>query len=317
MARTKDPLGVTVALGGNAILRRGDRGTAEEQAVHVRSTAKELVRLIEEGRRILITHGNGPQVGDILVQNEAAKDLVPQMPLDICGAESQGMIGYMLQQSLEGELRDRRVDTPVVTVLTQVLVDRADPAFKKPTKPIGPFYTAEQSRRLEAKGWAMIEDSGRGYRRVVPSPTPREIVEGRTISSLFKEGTLVIAAGGGGIPVVREGGGKLRGVEAVLDKDRTAALLASTMGTRTLLILTDVDGVYLDYNGPGRRSLETMNVRMCERHLKEGQFPPGSMGPKIESAIAFLKAGGEKAIIASLEKAEDALAGRSGTTITR
>jgi carbamate kinase len=317
MTRTKDPREVTIALGGNAILRRGDRGTAEEQASHVRGTAKELVHLIEEGDRILITHGNGPQVGDILVQNEAAKDLVPQMPLDICGAESQGLIGYMLQQSLEGELRNKKIDMPVVTVLTQVLVDRADPAFKKPTKPIGPFYTAEQSRRLRAKGWAMIEDSGRGYRRVVPSPMPKEIVEGGTISSLFKAGALVIAAGGGGIPVVREGGGRLRGVEAVLDKDRTAALLASTMGTRNLLILTDVDGVYLDYKGPGRRRLEAMDVRMCERHLKEGQFPPGSMGPKIESAVTFVKAGGEKAIIASLERAEDALAGRSGTTITQ
>jgi carbamate kinase len=317
MTRTKDPRRVTIALGGNAILRRGDRGTAEEQASHVRGTAKELVHLIEEGDRILITHGNGPQVGDILVQNEAAKDLVPQMPLDVCGAESQGLIGYMLQQSLEGELRNKKIDMPVVTVLTQVLVDRADPAFKKPTKPIGPFYTAEQSRRLRAKGWAMIEDSGRGYRRVVPSPMPKEIVEGGTISSLFKAGALVIAAGGGGVPVVREGGGRLRGVEAVLDKDRTAALLASTMGTRTLLILTDVDGVYLDYKGPGRRRLEAMDVRMCERHLKEGQFPPGSMGPKIESAVTFVKAGGEKAIIASLERAEDALAGRSGTTITQ
>lgn len=313
--RAKEPMKITIALGGNAILRRGDGGSAEEQVTHLRSTAKEIVHLIEEGDRILLTHGNGPQVGDLLVQNEAARRLVPQMPLDVCGAESQGMIGYMLQQSLEGELGVKGIDMPVVTVLTQVLVDASDPAFMKPTKPVGPFYTARQSRRLEANGWSMIEDSGRGYRRVVPSPAPREIVEGRTISRLFKGGALVIAAGGGGIPVVRDRMGRIRGVEAVLDKDRTAALLASTMGTRVLLTLTDVDGVYLDYNAPHRRRLETLNVQMCERYLREGQFPPGSMGPKVESAVSFLKAGGERAIIASLEEAEGALAGKSGTTI--
>lgn len=299
-------------------MRRGDHGSAEEQLAHVRATARELVHLLEEGDKILITHGNGPQVGDILVQNEAAKDLVPRMPLDICGAESQGMIGYMLQQALRGELDAAGIDMPVVTVLTQVLVDQKDPAFRHPTKPVGPFYTVGESRRFaRTKGWAMVEDSGRGYRRVVPSPAPMEIVEKETIASLFRGGALVIAAGGGGIPVVRKRGGELVGVEAVLDKDRTAALLASTMKTKVLLVLTDVDGVYLDYGRPGRRKLDRMDIRAAERHLREGQFPPGSMGPKIESAVSFLRNGGERVVIASLDDAEEALAGRSGTTVTR
>jgi carbamate kinase len=309
--------GITIALGGNALIPTGRKGTAPEQLARVRSTAKELVRLIESGDRIVVTHGNGPQVGDILVQNEAARLAVPPMPLDICGAESQGMIGYMLQQALEVELRNEGLEMPVVTMLTQVVVSRSDPAFRHPTKPIGPFYTLRQSKQLvRERGWQMVEDSGRGYRRVVPSPSPREIVEARTIKRLYEEGVLVVAAGGGGIPVVRTGAGGLRGVEAVLDKDRTAALLATTMKTGTLLILTDVEGVYLDYGRPGQHLIERIDVAGCERHVTEGEFPPGSMGPKIESAVAFLKAGGERAVISSLNKAEDALGGKAGTTIT-
>lgn len=310
------PLAVTVALGGNALLRRGDKGTAKEQLERSRNTAKRLVRMIEAGDRMLITHGNGPQVGDILVQNEAARDLVPQMPLDVCGAESQGMIGYMLQQALEGELRSGGLKMPVITVLTQVLVDSLDPAFRHPTKPVGPFYTRNESNALaKEKGWVMVEDAGRGYRRVVPSPEPKEIVEKDTIERLFKSGALVIAAGGGGIPVVRAKNGRLEGKEAVLNKDRTAALLAATLKTGLLLILTDVNGVYLDYNSPRKQSMKEMDVSSVERYLKEGQFPPGSMGPKMESAVSFLRSGGERAVIASLEQAEEALAGKAGTTI--
>jgi carbamate kinase len=318
MVRGSGLVELTIALGGNAILRRGGGGTAEEQFKQVRGTAKELVRMIEDGHKILITHGNGPQVGDILLKNELAKGSVPPMPLDVCGAESQGMIGYMLQQSLEGELRARGLQMPVVTVLTQVLVDRNDPAFEHPSKPIGPFYTSRQARVLEReRGWRMVEDSGRGYRRVVPSPAPKEIVEKRTIESLYREGVLVIAAGGGGIPVVKTKGGRLQGVEAVLDKDRTAALLAATMKTKTLLILTDVDGVYLDYGKPSERLVRKMDSKECVRYLRGGEFPEGSMGPKVESAIAFLRAGGERVLIASLDKAEEAFTGRGGTTITR
>lgn len=313
--RSKD---IAVALGGNAILRAGRKGTAQEQLVRVRATAKDLVRMLEDGDRMVITHGNGPQVGDILVQNESAKALVPQMPLDVCGAESQGMIGYMLQQALEGELRSEGLRVPVVTVLTQVLVDPMDPSFGRPTKPIGPFYTQAQAKALrKAKGWVLVEDSGRGYRRVVPSPIPKEIVEKETIAHLFRSGALVVAAGGGGIPVVRVKGGRLRGVEGVLDKDRTAALLASTLNIGALLVLTDVDCVYLDYGTPRSRPLAQMNVEEAEAHLRRGQFPPGSMGPKVESAVAFLRSGGEKVVIASLDKAQAALDGKAGTTITR
>ena len=318
MARRGDRLEVTIALGGNAIMKPGDRGTAEEQLAHVRTTAGEIARLVGSGDRVIVTHGNGPLVGDILVQNEAAKALVPQMPLDVCGAESQGMLGYMLQQALEGELLAKKIDRQVVTILTQVLVDPRDPAFLAPTKPIGPFYTAKESSALaKERGWTMAEDSGRGYRRVVPSPVPKDIVERDTIARLFRGGALVIAAGGGGIPVVRRDDGSLQGVEAVLDKDRTAALLASAMKTKVLLILTDVDGVYLGFDGPDRRKLDKLDPRSCETLLAQGVFPPGSMGPKIESAVSFLKAGGERAVIASLEEAEEALSGNAGTTISR
>lgn len=317
MRRQNGPLEVTIALGGNAIVSPVGRGTAEEQFERVRNTAKEIVGMVENGDRVLITHGNGPQVGNILMQNEASRDSVPPMPLDVCGAESQGMIGYMLQQALEGGLRSEGIEMPVVTVLTQVLVDPHDPAFYRPTKPIGPFFTSKQAASIKKeRGWKMVEDSGRGFRRVVPSPSPVEIVEKDTIERLFQSGTLVVAAGGGGIPVVRNKVGELKGVEAVLDKDRTAALLATTMKTKVLLILTDVDGVHLDYGGPTNRPVKELDVNACEKYLGEGQFPPGSMGPKIESAVKFLRSGGKRAIIASLEMAEEALAGKSGTTIT-
>jgi len=308
---------VTIALGGHAILKRGEKGTAEEQLTSAKDTARLLVRMIERGDRIVITHGNGPQVGDILLRNERAKDILPPMPLDICGAESQGMIGYLLQQALEEALRAKRLRIPVATILTRTLVDESDPAFGDPTKPIGPSYTAREASELRRRRrWRLIKDNGRGYRRVVPSPLPLDILEKKTIARLFTRGTLVIAAGGGGIPVVRERDGRLRGVEAVLDKDRTAALLASILRTDVLLILTDVDRVYLNYDRPDRRPLKQVDVEACKEYLTEGQFPAGSMGPKIESAIAFLGSGGSRVVIASPEQAEEALAGRAGTTIT-
>jgi carbamate kinase len=307
-----------IALGGNAILRHGQKGTAEEQMTNVRITARHLVKLLEEGDRIAITHGNGPQVGDILLKNELAKATLPPMPLDVCGAESQGMIGYMLQQGLQDELEAAGLKLPAVTIVTRVLVDSGDPAFEKPTKPVGPFYTATEASGLqEERGWRMVDDSGRGYRRVVPSPWPVEILESKTVAELFASGTVVIAAGGGGIPVIREKGGTITGVEAVLDKDRTAALLGRILGVETLLILTDVAKVYLDFNRPGQRAIEKMTIQECRRFLEEGQFPAGSMGPKIESAVRFLESGGDRVVITSLEMAEDALAGNAGTTIVR
>jgi carbamate kinase len=309
---------VLIALGGNAILRRGERGTAEEQMANVRVTAKHLVKLLEEGDRIAITHGNGPQVGDILLKNELAKATLPPMPLDVCGAESQGMIGYMLQQGLQDELDAAGLKLPVVTVVTRVLVDPGDPAFEKPTKPVGPFYTAVEASALrEERGWHMVDDSGRGYRRVVPSPLPVEIMESKTIAELFGSGTVVVAAGGGGIPVIRDKSGMITGVEAVLDKDRTAALLGRLLQVETLLILTDVAEVYLDYSKPGERAIGKMTVEECKTFLEQGQFPTGSMGPKIESAVRFLESGGDRVIITSMEMAEEALAGKAGTTIIR
>jgi carbamate kinase len=311
-------LKVLIALGGNAILKHGERGTAEEQMANVRATARQLVKLVEEGDRIAITHGNGPQVGDILLKNELAMAALPAMPLDVCGAESQGMIGYMLEQGLQDEFNAAGVKLPIVTLVTRVLVDPGDPAFASPTKPVGPFYTSTEASSLrKERGWVMVDDSGRGYRRVVPSPSPVEILERMTIAELFESGTVVIAAGGGGIPVTMDKNGMTRGVEAVLDKDRTAALLASILRVETMLILTDVEQVYLDYDKPGRRPVESMSVRECKEFLHQGQFPAGSMGPKIESAVKFLESGGENAIITSLEMAEEAMAGRAGTRIIR
>ncbi len=309
---------VLVSLGGNAILKHGQKGTAEEQALNVQNTAKHLAALLRRGERIAITHGNGPQVGNILLQNEIAKKTLPPMPLDVCGAESQGMIGYMLQRALRSELESGGPKVPVATIVSQTLVDAKDPAFKNPTKPVGPFYTAEEAQQLrESKGWHIISDSGRGYRRVVPSPIPLDILEKETIIRLFESGTVVISVGGGGVPVMRDRGGKIRGIEAVLDKDRTAALLAKTLGVETLLILTDVEKVFINYGKPDQRALDRMTVQECRKFLKEGQFPSGSMGPKIESAVSFLSDRvGKRVSIASLEMAEEALQGTAGTTIT-
>jgi len=306
-----------VSLGGNAILKHGQKGTAEEQETNVQNTAKHLATLLRKGERIAITHGNGPQVGNILLQNEIAKDKLPPMPLDVCGAESQGMIGYMLQRALRGELEGTKI--AVATIVSQTLVDADDRAFKNPTKPVGPFYTAQEAQQLrESKGWHIISDSGRGYRRVVPSPTPLDIIEKETIIRLFETGTVVISVGGGGVPVIREKNGRLRGVEAVLDKDRTAALLAKTLGVETLLILTDVEKVYINYGKPDQRALDRMTVQDCRKYLAESQFPEGSMGPKIQSAVSFLTDSPKgRVVIASLEMAEEALKGTAGTTVTK
>jgi carbamate kinase len=307
-------LRILVALGGNAILQREGKGTAEEQFANVRRACGHLVGIIQLGHKVTITHGNGPQVGDILLKDDLAKGSLPQMPLDVCGAESQGMIGYMIQQSLRNELRRVGLDLQVATVLTETVVDGSDPAFKNPTKPIGPFYSASEADRLRGeKGWHLINDSGRGFRRTVPSPMPLSIVQGQMIRELMDMGVIVIAAGGGGIPVTS--GAEARGLEAVIDKDLGAAILAKMVNAEVLLILTDVEKVFLDYAKPGRRPMDKMTVQECKRYLGQGQFPAGSMGPKIESAVRFLESGGERVIITSLESAEEALAGTAGTTI--
>jgi len=307
---------VLVALGGNAILKHKGKGTAEEQFESVRRTCKHLVRLIEDGYKIAITHGNGPQVGDILLKNELSKDILSPMPLDICGAQSQGMIGYMLQQSMQNEMKKADINIPVVSLITQTIVDENDVAFRNPTKPIGPFYTASKAKKLrKEKEWVMVEDSGRGYRRVVPSPQPKEIIEKDAIRTLFESGAIVIAVGGGGVPVmVREDGG-LDGVVAVIDKDLGAQIFASGIGAEVLLMLTDVEKVSLNYGKLNQVDLDEITIVNAKRYLQEGHFAPGSMAPKVKAAIRFVGAGGEKAVISSLEMGRKALERKAGTTI--
>ncbi|MFQ5892568.1 MAG: carbamate kinase [Candidatus Methanofastidiosia archaeon] len=308
---------ILVALGGNAILKKRDSGSYEDQLKNVRKTCKSLAGLMEAGYRLLITHGNGPQIGNILLQNDVAKHIVPPMSMDVCGAQSQGLIGYMIQQSLQNEFSRRGIKTSVATLITQVLVDEKDEAFKNPTKPIGPFYEREEAERLEReKGYHITEDSGRGYRRVVPSPKPKKIVEAECIKKLLKKGFVVIASGGGGIPVVRKNK-ILIGVEAVIDKDLAGERLAEEVGANILLCLTDVERVYLNYGKPNQKPIDKMSLKEAERYIREGHFGKGSMEPKIIASIRFIKDGGERAIISSLDKAPSSLRGKAGTTIER
>jgi carbamate kinase len=308
---------VLIALGGNALLRANESGTDKEQLKHVKETCLHFLKIIESGYNIAITHGNGPQVGAILLKNELCSEKLPSMPLDICGAESQGLIGYMIQRELYNILERNSKDIKVISILTQVLVDKKDEAFENPTKPIGPFYRETEKNKIEKeRGWKMVYQEGKGFRRVVPSPIPLSIIEGDIIKKLFDEEYVVIACGGGGIPVIREDEDTLIGVEAVIDKDRTAAVLAKRIGAETLLILTDVERVALDFGKPSQKNLSKLSEIEAEKYIKEGQFGKGSMEPKIEAAINFLKHGGKKAIITSLEKSKDALDGKTGTVIT-
>ncbi len=304
-----------IAVGGNSLIRAGEKGTVGEQLANTRRTAAAILGLIRDGYRLVITHGNGPQVGADLLRSERASDQVPGHTLDVCGAATQGEIGYLLCQSLDDELALAGLRVPVVSVVTQTVVSRGDPAMQHPSKPIGPFYSradAEEKRRQF--GWAIVEDAARGYRRVVPSPEPIEIVEQEVIRDLVNDGVLVVACGGGGIPVVRENG-KLVGVEAVIDKDRASALLASELGVDIFAISTDTDFVYLDYKKPEQRPIRLATAAEMEAHHRAGHFPPGNMGPKVESVLRFLRDGGKEAVITSYEHLYDAVAGRTGTHI--
>ena len=308
---------VLIAIGGNALIQAGEKGSINEQLNHVSYTAKCFLEIIKEGYLIAITHGNGPQVGSILLKNEYAKDKLPPMPLDVCGAESQGFIGYMLQRLIYSEVKKNKKDIPVLTILTQVLVDKNDPAFKHPTKPLGLFYTEEESKVLEKEeGWIMTEQIGKGYRRVVPSPEPLKIIEGESIKKLFKEEAIVIACGGGGIPVIQNEDGSLTGVESVIDKDKTASVLAKEIKADILMILTDVENASINFHKPNQQDIGEIKVKEIRKYLDENQFGKGSMGPKVEAACRFVEAGGKKSIISSLSKAKDALGGRTGTIIT-
>ena len=306
-----------IAVGGNSLIRAGEKGTIEEQLANAQRTAAAIAGLVRGGFRLVITHGNGPQVGASLIRSERASDQVYGHSLDVCGASTQGEIGYLLQQSIHNELAVSGLAVPVATVLTQVVVSEEDPAMARPTKPIGPFYSrpAAEERRRQL-GWDIVEDASRGFRRVVPSPEPLEIVELDVIRALVGQGVIVIAVGGGGIPVTREGS-SLKGIEAVIDKDRASSLLASQLGVACFVISTDADRVYLDFRKPTQRPLARVTAAEMARHLAAGQFPPGNMGPKIESALRFLAAGGSEVVITSNEHLADAVGGEAGTHIVR
>ena len=304
-----------VAVGGNSLIRAGEKGTIAEQLANTRRTAQAIVELIRLGYRLVVTHGNGPQVGAQLLRSERASDVAYSQTLDVCGAASQGEIGYLLEQSLRNALAAAGLEVPVVSLVTQTVVSAEDPAMQHPSKPIGPFYSradAEQKRRM--LGWAIVEDAARGYRRVVPSPEPIEILELDAVRSLVDDGVLVVSTGGGGIPVVREGG-QLHGVEAVIDKDRASAVLASQLGVDLFVISTDTDYVYLNYKRPGQTPLTNVTASQLEEHHRAGHFPPGNMGPKVESVLRFLRAGGHEAVITSFEHLRAAVEGSAGTHV--
>lgn len=308
---------VVIALGGNAILQPQQKATFENQLENVRISSEVIARIIQNGHQVIITHGNGPQVGNILRQNEEAKEVVPPFPLDVCSAESQGFIGYMMDQTLKNELKKLGLNNSVVSMLTQTEVSKEDPAFQDPTKPIGIFYSEEEAKKLaKEKNWIVKEDAGRGWRRVVASPKPTTIHGAEVIKQLTDANTIVIAAGGGGIPVIRESDGKLLGIEAVIDKDRSAYRLALEAEATALMILTDVANVYVNYGKPNQKALEHVTLDEMKQFVNEGQFSAGSMGPKVEAAIDFAERGG-KAIICSLDKADIALEGKAGTHISK
>lgn len=307
---------VVLALGGNALIRPGEPGTVEEQRRRIGEAMAQAAGLVAAGFALAITHGNGPMVGHLLLQMECARGLVPPMPLFISDADTEGSLGYLIQQCLVNELHRRGQMRSVATVVTQVEVATADPAFRVPDKPIGPYYTAAEAENLKKeRHWQLMEDAGRGWRRVVPSPQPLTIIEQDIINYLLRGGFIVIAAGGGGVPVIRLPGGDLTGVEAVIDKDRASAVLAKEIAADLLIFLTAVEQVYLNYRQDQQRPLTTLTCSEAEKYLREGHFAPGSMAPKIESAIDFLSRGGHRVLITQPESLAAALQGRTGTHI--
>ena len=309
---------VVVALGGNAILRRGEKGTFEEQYRNVCETVQRIADLVQNGYKVVITHGNGPQVGATLLRHEAAKSIVPPFPLDVCGSETQGFIGYMIQQALRNELKKRGMDKYVITVVTRVIIDADDEAFRNPTKPVGPFYTEEEADKIRSQhpDFVVKEDAGRGYRRVVASPDPKIIAERFAIRALVDNGFVVVACGGGGIPIVEEGT-QARGIEAVIDKDLAGQRLATLIDASVFVILTDIDGAYLNYGTAKQSLIKEATLQQLEQYMKEGHFKEGSMSPKINAAMRFVESGGKEAIIAELSKLAEAMQGKSGTHVVR
>jgi carbamate kinase len=310
---------IVIALGGNAIKQAHELGTAQEQMRNIQNSCQQVLQIIQAGYDVVLTHGNGPQVGNILIQQETGISQVPDQPMDICGAMTQGQIGYMLQQALVNGLKAYNLNFNVVTVITQVMVDREDPDFRNPSKPVGPFYDQETGNRYKSeRGYQIkqvIPNGERPFRRVVPSPDPIRILEGKALKRLVDAGMIVIASGGGGIPVVLNDHGEFEGIEGVIDKDLAGEKLAEAVGADILLILTDVNKVRLGFGTPPEKDLDRMDVTQAKHYLKEGHFLSGSMAPKIEACIRFLEYGGEEAIITSLNKAWLSIQGQEGTHI--
>jgi len=311
----KKPVAV-IAFGGNALLRPQDHGTQEEQFTLAWKATRWLAEIIHRGYELAIVHGNGPQVGNIMIQVEEAITKIPPQTLDVCVAQTEGSIGYMLQNQLRNRLLEEQIEKPVVTVLTEVVVSKDDPAFENPSKPVGPYFTAYRANQLmQEQGWIMVEDAGRGWRKVVPSPVPQRILDVDVVKRLIEVGAVVIACGGGGIPVYQDVGGYYRGVEAVIDKDYSASILARELAADLFIILTQVPQVAENYGRPNQRWLSQLPVSKAKEMLEAHQFPPGSMGPKIRAALQFVEATGKEVLITDAEHLKDALARKAGTFI--
>ena len=308
------PLAV-VAFGGNALLRPGDSGTTAQQLERAREAVRHLLPILARGYELVVVHGNGPQVGNLLIQSELAAGQIPPQTLDYCVAQTQGSLGFLLELAFANELPRAGFRKDVATFLTEVRVDAADPAFLSPSKPIGPFFSRERAAALESLGWKMMEDAGRGWRKVVASPRPHSIRGVAIVAALIHRGHIVIAGGGGGIPVVVSEEGEVRGVEAVIDKDYTAARMATSLSADLFIILTGVEKVSRDFGKPAETPLSEMDASTARRMLSEGQFPPGSMGPKIDAAAGYIEGGGREVLITRAESLSDALEGRTGTWI--
>jgi carbamate kinase len=307
-----------IAFGGNVMLPADSRGSAREQYQNAKKAARLMVNIINKGYELIIVHGNGPQVGNILIQMESASNIIPPFPIDVCDAMTEGSIGYLLEKAILNELRKHSIDKEVVSILTQVIVSKEDKAFEKASKPIGPFYNFFRSQQLiKEHKWEMVEDAGRGFRRVVPSPKPIDIVPKKSIRTMVENGIVVIAAGGGGIPVYINSMGYIDGVEAVIDKDHASSLIAREAGVDLFIILTGVERVFRNFREENQEPIKTMDIHEATRMLDAGQFPPGSMGPKIQAAIDYIKGGGKEVIITTIEKLKAALIGRSGTRIVQ
>lgn len=308
-----------LALGGNAIIKAGQKGVIAEQFQNTRDSLGGIVELIKRGYKLAITHGNGPQVGNLLIQQLAGidKEIAP-LPLGILNAASEGTMGYMIEQSLQNRLKKSSINRNVITIISQVEVDKNDPSMLNPSKPVGPFYTEDKANKMKKEfNWTMVEDAGRGYRQVVPSPMPLDIVQSKTIEQLVNEGHIVVACGGGGIPFFREDDGSFEGIDAVIDKDFASALLAKKIGADLLVILTGVEKVAINYGKENQEELDVLLVDDAKKYQADGQFPKGSMGPKIKAAIQFIEAGGQEVLITSIDKIVEAFEGKTGTIIKK